>query len=140
MRKTLFFILFSSVLVSCEDKNKVPDEIIQPKEMQNILWDVIRAQVLSNEIALKDSTINVITETKVLTQKALEIHHIASPLFDKSYLWYTNHPDLMRDLFDSLNVQTQRDGKLEIENKRRPLRIDSLKKIKRLKEVNEKGF
>ena len=83
MMKNIFFLIIFSLFVSCLEKNKVPSEIIQPKEMQNILWDVMRAQTLSSEIARKDSTVNEIAETKVLTQKVFEIHNIKSSDFNK---------------------------------------------------------
>ena len=106
--KNIFFLIALSFFVSCLEKNKVPSEIIQPNEMQKILWDMVRAQALSTEIARKDSSVNEIAETKVLTQKVFEIHKISSTTFNQSYIWYTNHPDMMRTIFDSLNAQNQR--------------------------------
>ena len=117
-------------MVSCSGKNKVPAEIIQPKEMQSILWDVIRAQALSAEIARKDSTINGVTETKALNKKIYGIHKITSATFDKSYAWYTNHPDMMRLIFDSLNVQKQRDNELFLKEKNTHIKMDSIKRHK----------
>src|ERR1700687_4431117 len=133
--KKIFFWIVCSFFVSCLRKNEVPSEIIQPKEMQKILWDVIRAQALSSEIARKDSTINEIAETKVLTQKVFEIHKITSPGFNQSYIWYTNHPNIMRIVFDSLNAQSQRESQLEMTEKHRPLKLDSLRKIDLLKKI-----
>ena len=117
------------ILFSCSGKNKVPAEIIQPKEMQNILWDVIRAQALSGEMARKDSTINEVAETKILTQKVFEIHNITSSAFDQSYSWYTNHPEMMRIIFDSMNIQNQRQNDLRMKVYK-PFKEDSIKKIK----------
>src|SRR6476659_391894 len=102
------------VLFSCSGKNNVPGEIIHPKAMQNILWDLLRAQALSHEMARKDSTINEVTETKILTQKVFEIHNITSPVFDKSYSWYISHPEMMRTIFDSMNVQNQRQNDMRM--------------------------
>ena len=127
--KNILLLTILNLLWSCSGKNKVPSEIIQPNEMQNILWDVVRAQALSTEIARKDSTINEITETKVLAQKVFAIHNITSVGFDKSYLWYTSHPDVMRIFFDSLNAQKQRESQLEIKERNHPLRIDTSRKL-----------
>ncbi|MEO8412326.1 MAG: DUF4296 domain-containing protein [Ginsengibacter sp.] len=128
--KRTFFIIMCCLLVSCSGKNKVPAEIIQPKEMQSILWDVIRAQALSTEIARKDSTTNEVTETKALNKKIYGIHKITPATFDKSYAWYTNHPDMMRLIFDSLNVQKQKDNELFMREKNTPKKIDSIKRHK----------
>lgn len=128
MMKNILFLIIFSLLWSCSEKNKVPAEIIQPNEMQNILWDVMRAQALSTEIARKDSGINEIAETKVLTQKVFEIHNIDSIAFTRSYSWYTNHPDVIRVIFDSLNAQNQRETQLEIKERNHPLKLDTSKK------------
>ena len=133
--KNIFFLIVFSLFISCLGKNKVPSEIIQPRKMQKILWDVIRAQALSTEIARKDSTVNEIAETKVLTQKVFEIYKITSTTFNQSYMWYTNHPDIMRIVFDSLNAQNQRESQLEMKEKHTPLKLDSLKKLNPLKNL-----
>ena len=93
--KNIFFLIVFSLFVSCLEKNKVPSEIIQPDKMQKILWDVIRAQALSAEIARKDSTVNEIAETKVLTQKVFEIYKITSTTFIQSYFFFIIHSYLM---------------------------------------------
>ncbi len=128
MKNILRLVVFS-LFWSCSGKNEIPSEIIQPNEMQNILWDVMRAQALSAEIARKDSTLNEVTETKVLTQKVFEIHNITSTAFNLSYNWYTNHPDAMRIIFDSLNAQNQRETQLEIKEKHHPLKLDTSKRL-----------
>jgi hypothetical protein len=127
--KNIFFLIVFSLFISCLGKNKVPSEIIQPGKMQKILWDVIRAQALSTEIARKDSTVNEIAETKALTQKVFEIYKITSAGFNQSYIWYTNHPDIMRVVFDSLNAQNQRESQLEMKEKYNPVKIDSFRKL-----------
>lgn len=134
--KNIFFLIVLSLFISCSGKNKVPPEIIQPNEMQKILWDVIRAQVLSTEMARKDSTINEIAETKVLIQKVFEIYKITSTAFNQSYIWYTNHPDVMRIVFDSLNAQKQRENQLELKEKYQPLKLDPLRKLDSIKKLN----
>ena len=133
--KNIFFLIVVSLFISCIGKNKVPSEIIQPDKMQKILWDVIRAQALSTEFARKDSTVNEIAETKFLTQKVFEIYKITSTTFNQSYFWYTNHPDMMRMVFDSLNSQNQRESQLEMKEKHPSLKLDSLKKLNPIKNL-----
>jgi hypothetical protein len=128
--KNFIFLLVGFILFSCSGKNKVPVEIIQQKKMQNVLWDVIRAQALSGELARKDSTINEQAETKILTQKVFEIHHITSSAFDQSYSWYTSHPEMMRLIFDSMNIQIQRQNELRMKGGYKKFKEDIIKKIK----------
>jgi len=134
--KNIFFLTVLSFFISCSGKNKVPPEIIPPNKMQKVLWDVIRAQALSSETARKDSTVNEIAETKVLTQKVFEIYKITSKAFDQSYNWYTNHPDVMRIVFDSLNAQKQRESQLQQKEKYQPLKSTPLKKLDSVKRIN----
>ena len=125
--KNFFLCLLAFILVSCSGKNKVPAGIIQQKEMQHILWDMIRAQALSGEMTRKDSTINEVAETKILTQKVFEIHHITSSAFDQSYAWYTSHPEIMRIIFDSMNIQNQRQNSLRMKGGYKPYKEDLIK-------------
>jgi hypothetical protein len=125
--KNFIFCMAGFILFSCSGKNKVPAEIIQQKEMQNILWDVIRAQALAAEMARKDSTINEVAETKILTQEVFEIHHITSSAFDQSYSWYTDHPEMMRIIFDSMNIENQRQNDFRMKRGYKPLREDLIK-------------
>lgn len=127
MMKHIFFFILCFVVFSCRDKNRVPPEIIGQKEMQSVLWDVIRAQILSLEMAHKDSSINEIAHTKTLTKRVFEIHKITAAEFEKSYNWYTNHPDLMRIIFDSLSVRKQKENDLQLERRVKPVKkVDSL--------------
>jgi len=120
MKNIPYLIIAFFACVSCGNKNKVPSEIIQPEKMELILWDVVRSQALSAEEARKDSTINEIAQTKVLAQKVFKIHNITSAEYDKSYKWYTNHPDIMKILLDSLSNHIQEENKEDFKEKHEP--------------------
>jgi hypothetical protein len=118
MKARIFcFIFFAIFIFSCSSKDKAPSDIIQPEAMKNILWDVMSAQFMAQEISRKDSLVNAMTQTKALTQKVFDIHKITAADFDKSYDWYIRHPEIMKRIFDSLYTQKQRDHDLEIEKK-----------------------
>ncbi len=124
--KIFSFLIPICMLFSCSDKNKISSGIIAPKEMSGIMWDIIRAQALANEVARKDSLINIEAQTKALTQKVFEIHHITSSSFNKSYDWYSSHPDILRLMFDSLYTQKQRENDLHMKEKYNHFKKDSL--------------
>lgn len=115
--KKLFICLFTVFIFSCNSADKVPANIIKPKEMKSILWDVIRAQTLAQETSLKDSTLDVAVETKILSQKVFEIHKTDSTQFAQSYNWYVRHPESLKLIFDSLYAQKQRKNELELRKK-----------------------
>ncbi len=127
MRSGVFFILFLS-LSGCTGR-QVPTDVIQPTEMQSILWDIARAESLSTDLSTKDSTINKIAATKVLSSKVFALHHISKSDFERSYLWYTRHPDVFKVMLDSMTAQNLRANRLElIRNMHHPVRLDSIKR------------
>lgn len=87
--------------------------------MQSILWDVMRAQTLAGETALKDSSIDAAIETKILSKKAFQIHKTDSAHFTESYNWYLKHPDRLKLIFDSLYAQKQREREQDTALKRK---------------------
>ena len=130
MKNLSYLIVVLFTLASCGTKNKVPTEVLQPDKMQNILWDVVRSQALSAEEARKDSTINEVAQTKVFVQKAFKIHNVTAEEYDKSYRWYTSHPDIMKVLLDSLSSQIEKENTLDLKEQHGPPKINNLKKTK----------
>lgn len=98
----IFVILF---LFACKDS---PYGIIDKIEMKNILWDVLRADALSQEIVRTDSSKSAARESALLTQKVFSIHHVTEKKFQKSYSYYIAHPDILNAMFDSINAQQSR--------------------------------
>lgn len=117
MMNRIFIIFCAIIFISCSSTDKAPSGVIQPEAMKNVLWDMMRAQFLANQISISDSLTSVVAETKALTQKVFKIHKITSEDFDKSYNWYIKHPEAMRVIFDSLYVQKQRAIHLNLEGK-----------------------
>jgi len=122
--KNLIFIIFFFGIVSCTGDNQAPSDLIQPQEMSNILWDIMRSQTLAYETARKDSSVNEAVETKALSQKIFAIYKIDSAYFNKSYNWYVQHPAILKTIFDSMYVQKERENNLNLERKNMP---DTLK-------------
>ena len=110
MMKQLLIVLSLLFFISCSPKVEVPEDILRQEEMKAVMWDVMRAQYLANQVARTDSLTNVSAETKVLTGKVFEIHKISAKDFEKSYSWYLKNPQLMSVIFDSLLVQKQREA------------------------------
>ena len=103
----VIFLIIS--LMACSSKEIAPSNVFSESKMKVVLWDVMRAQFLARHNADQDSTINLDAETTILTEKVFEIHKITSKDFDRSYNWYTAHPDKMQVMLDSLYTQKQRE-------------------------------
>ena len=121
MSKFIIYIFFSVLLFSCYSVDKIPKNIIKPKEMKGILWDVMRAQTLAQQTSMKDSTITVVGETALLSKKIFQIHGTDSAKFVESYNWYVKHPETLKLIFDSLYTQKQRESDSILKKKEKML-------------------
>ena len=111
-------ILSFIFIISCTKSINVPSEIIKPREMQNIFWDMIRGDILAQEIIKKDSTKNLKTESFAITEKIFSIHKINRAKFEKSIAFYEKHPGLVKIIFDSLKAVQTRKNPSEIESRK----------------------
>ena len=68
MRRVPILVLIF-IIISCNDSNYVPPDIIKPAQMQNIFWDMIRGDILAQEIIKKDSTQNIKSASFAITEK-----------------------------------------------------------------------
>lgn len=103
MIRCILIIATSVLFYSC--KETVPSGIIKQNKMQEVLWDMLRADALSHQIANSDSTKLPDDERAKLTRQVFIIHNITEDQFDKSYSYYAQHPEIMRNMLDSLNSQ-----------------------------------
>ena len=115
MRKCILIISISVLFYSCKDS--IPSGIIEQNKMQEILWDVLRADALAQQIPKTDSAKSMPNESLKLTREVFLIHNITEEQFEKSYSYYTHHPDMMRAILDSLNAQKTKMSYLGIQVK-----------------------
>lgn len=99
--RVVYSCILLALLVSCKDKNTIPQGIIQPEKMKMVFWDILRANTLAEEVAKKDSAKKIQIENTNLQRQVFAMHHISKEDFFKSYNFYTQHPALMLSLLDS---------------------------------------
>ena len=117
MIRCILIIFISVLFLAC--KESIPFGIIKPAKMQQVLWDVLRADALSHEIVKSDPSKSLADENVKLTKKVFLIHNITEEQFQKSYSYYTQHPDKMKTMLDSLNLQQVRKSTIEIQQKQK---------------------
>ncbi len=71
--------------------------------MQAVLWDMISTGEFLTAYVLNKDSIDKMTESSKLYGQTLQFHHITREEFDKSYLYYRQHPALMKIILDSLS-------------------------------------
>ena len=108
-------------------KESIPSGIIEPEKMQAIIWDVLRADALSQQIINRDSSKVLAEENVKLTKKVFEIHAITEEQYQKSYSYYTQHPDKLKTILDSLNARQIRKAAAVDSVFQKPFRKDSIK-------------
>jgi hypothetical protein len=90
--------------VACTRSSAVPDDILPQKQMQAVMWDMMRADLfLTNYVFVKDTSLNKIQESQKMYQQVFSFHHISKEEFQKSFDYYQSHPKLMKDIMDSLS-------------------------------------
>lgn len=106
----LLRILLAILLVfnSCSSNSNVPPRIIKPAQMQQIIWDIVRGDILAQQIVDKDSTKNIKDESLAISEKIFLIHHVSRDKFDESISFYSKHPQLLKTILDSLSTQQLR--------------------------------
>lgn len=107
MRNCLLFFCLT-VFISCENKNKIPEGVLNPDKMQAVLWDVIKADAFTAEIIRKDSAKKTADVNLKLQQEIFTIHKITRVDFYKSYDYYKENPGKLKVIMDSMIVQAER--------------------------------
>jgi Domain of unknown function (DUF4296) len=103
MRKLPFLFIGLFFLGSCVDKNKIPKDILPKEKMQTVLWSMISAGEFLNAYILNKDSVDKLAESSRIYGQVFQVHHITKEEFDKSYLYYREHPDLMKVVLDSLS-------------------------------------
>lgn len=106
MKQLLVFLLLCCG-AACTSPNKIPDEVIGVNEMKPIVWDMIRAGVLTQNQYRLD-TITLKKETIATYQQVFKIYGITKDDFYNSYRYYLDHPDKHKILMDSVVAYSNR--------------------------------
>lgn len=106
------------LVTGCSDKDKVPSGIIPREKMEKILWDMVEADQYAAVYLVKDSMrVNVKMETLKLYQEIFQLNQVSRDEFRKSFAYYQEHPELTRNVFDSIIA---RGNRLRTESYSRP--------------------
>ena len=108
MKSPVVFLLLL-ILASCSNRNGIPDNIIPPDSMANIMKDVIMAEAYSSQYLVKDSLKkDKVKANQDLMEDIFKLHHISRSDFKNSLVFYESRPDLNKKIFDSLNADQSR--------------------------------
>ena len=92
-----FFLFFS-----CSNRDKVPADVLSPKKMQSVLWDMLRADQFVATYVVRDTALDKKKESIKLYEQVFRVHHISKEKFKKSVDFYQKRPDLLKVILDSI--------------------------------------
>ncbi len=105
----LIFITGFFFIVGCNNKTSTPSGILGREKMQLVMWDMIRAEVYTEQFMKKDSSKNIPMENLQLQNAIFSIHQVTRSQYYKSYDYYISHTDLIRVVLDSMSAKADRD-------------------------------
>ena len=106
MRKGILLILTGSVLLlySCSDKQAAPAHLIARDKMDDVLWDMMRADLfVNNYMVIKDTALDKKKQGIQLYTRILQLHKISQEEFRESFKYYRSQPVELKDMMDSLS-------------------------------------
>ena len=106
MREIFLGCLF--IFVSCNSDSSVPSGILRPKDMEAIVWDLIAADQTAEFYLQKDSSLQPLKTHAEYYQQVFGIHKTSKENFQRSLLFYEQHPLLLKPVLDSLQQKGQR--------------------------------
>ncbi len=104
MRKGLLLLIVTIFAVSCSNKPAAPDRLLTREKMEDVLWDMMRADLfLNNYMVIKDTGLDKKKQGVELYSQILKMHKISQAQFRESFLFYRSQPLELKDLMDSLS-------------------------------------
>jgi hypothetical protein len=101
-------IIFSFLFFSCSNNRSVPADVLSKKEMQAVLWDMMRADEMVNYYTNTDSSYKNLHRNLELYQKVFQLHGTTKDEFRRSMDFYQKHPDILQPVLDSLKTFAER--------------------------------
>ncbi|MFM7646290.1 MAG: DUF4296 domain-containing protein [Sphingomonadales bacterium] len=122
MRPPLLYLLLLLLgVIACQADKKVPSDILPPDRMQEVLWDMMRAdQFVVSFMLSKDSTLRKNQERIKWYNRVLAIHEISEKEFKESFHYYQTRPDLMATIMDSI---ARKEEKIDKMPDRKPVKL-----------------
>lgn len=99
MRNSLAIVLLVIAMIGC--KPSVPSEYIQPKDLENILYDYHVAQAMADEDHAKSSEENAYNRN-VYFLAILKKYNVSEAEFDSSLVYYYSHADRLKNIYQNV--------------------------------------
>lgn len=98
--RTLLAWMAGLVLLTAGCRQGVPDEVVQPAAMEDLLYDFHLAKAMSGELPFAERY-----RQHQFYAYVLEKHHVSRAEFDSSLVWYTRHTDELSKIYVNLGLR-----------------------------------
>jgi hypothetical protein len=95
-------------LMGCTGSNTVPAGIIPLRTMETVTWQLMQSDEYVNTLLLKDSLKKASVEKMKIYRQVCDLNGVSLDAFKKSYLYYMDHPDMAKTMFDSISAKASR--------------------------------
>lgn len=117
-KKYILLMLLGTLMSSCG--KQIPEDIIQPAEMEELLYDYHLSVSLGADLPNMTNP-----EREALKNYALEKHHVTRALFDSSMVWYTRHANFLYEIYSQLDKRyTMAETRMKTQINRRSGQIE----------------
>ena len=101
---TWVWLLGAAFMVGCG--KQVPEDIIQPDRMENILYDYHLSISMGNNLSYSDNY-----QKEAYKNYVFEKYHITEADFDSSMVWYTRHTEELASLYKKVGERFRSEKK-----------------------------
>ncbi|WP_207496285.1 DUF4296 domain-containing protein [Aridibaculum aurantiacum] len=105
------------ILFAACSSGSIPGDVLPPEKMKKVAFDVIRVDEFSLNFLANDSSKDLVKERSILYEKVFTLHNTSKEEFFNSYDYYLQHPDVNKQLFDSLLTYGKRINETKAETK-----------------------
>ena len=96
-----FVFVIAVLIVSCSGPS-VPKDVLPPDKMEAVLYDIIHADEFFDFYSLQDTAFQKKAKRISLYDSISHIHSISKETFQKSWRYYQDRPDMLKEIFESL--------------------------------------
>ncbi|MEO7768089.1 MAG: DUF4296 domain-containing protein [Ferruginibacter sp.] len=108
--KRLVMVWVIICMIGCRGNNSNSSgKIVDKEKMGSVMWDIIGADVFTEQFVKKDTSKSASLENIKLQNKIFALHNISRADYYKSYEYYLSHTDLMKTILDTMIARGERD-------------------------------
>ena len=110
MRNYYFVLTLASFLlaVACKQNGSEAAQVLPEKKMEDILWDLNRADMLVDIRAIRDSKLVKKEESIRLYEEIFALYKTSQEQVKKSLAYYQSQPVILKRMLDSLNTRQEK--------------------------------